>query len=184
MGRSGSCRDSWHYRDGRLVVARSAYSHRRRQCSRRFGCGHYQRRSSKPHAHPIGRRRRRWRKSATNPGLTEELEEEVESLGPQLANSLPSLQQVVDSGPGEWLADFQAGANTSPEANEYEARVAEKIAEGFGYYIDTVQFDGYIGKTLIEAKYWLADGRVVTALQERNYGQALRLSIKLKGNSL
>ncbi len=70
--------------------------------------------------------------------------------------------------PGEWHRDFEGGTNMSDSAAAYEARVCNK-KPGMGYYVDGVQFDGFIDNVLIDAKYYTQNSGTTKALLKNNY---------------
>ncbi len=66
-------------------------------------------------------------------------------------------QNMAKYEPGEWLDDFSV-QNMSEDAKKYQAR-AMKAKPGTGYYVNNVQFDGFENGVLLDAKYYLDDGR-------------------------
>ena len=76
--------------------------------------------------------------------------------------------RVADPGPGRWLDDFEGGTNMSEAAAAYEVQVTGKAAAGTGDDVGGVQFDGYKGGVLIDAKHYLPGQRMDRLLRERN----------------
>ena len=83
------------------------------------------------------------------------------------------ISEAFSKQPGEWLHDFEGGTNMSEAAAAYEARVCNKDP-GIGYYVDGVQFDGFIDNVLIDAKYYTENSGSTRALLRNNYFIGMR----------
>lgn len=83
------------------------------------------------------------------------------------------ISEAFSKQPGKWLHDFEGGTNMSEAAAAYEARVCNKDP-GIGYYVDGVQFDGFIDNVLIDAKYYTENSGSTRALLRNNYFIGMR----------
>lgn len=80
-------------------------------------------------------------------------------------NTPAAVRPKAQKGPGRWQPDAQARANMSPEAARYEVTTCHKPS-GLGYYVEDVQFDGIAGGTLLDAKFWSAEGVMVKGMKK------------------
>ena len=78
------------------------------------------------------------------------------------------ITEAFEAQPGRWVDDFEGGANMSEAAAAYQARVCN-AAKGKGYYVKGVQFDGYEGGKLLDAKYYPEGSGMARSLERDNY---------------
>lgn len=78
------------------------------------------------------------------------------------------------TGPGKWLDTIGAGRNMSREAAAYQTKIGGMPATK-GYFVNAVEFDGFKGGKLLDAKFFEKGGRFVTAERYRIFykGQSL-----------
>lgn len=84
------------------------------------------------------------------------------------------MRPRAERGPGRWEPTPQAGRNMSPAAEAYEMSSCG-TPKGMGYYVDGVQFEGFKGGRLLDAKHWLRDGRQA-ALMRSSGGGMVKIS--------
>ena len=78
------------------------------------------------------------------------------------------ITEAFEAQPGRWLSDFEGGTNMSEGAAAYQSRVCN-APEGKGYYVGGVQFDGYEGGKLLDAKYYPEGSSMTRSLERDNY---------------
>ena len=67
-------------------------------------------------------------------------------------------------GPGKWLPTFEGGSNMPAAAARYELTSCGTPA-GMGYFVEGVQFEGFAGRTLLDAKFWEPGGYMAKGLR-------------------
>ncbi|MEU7941314.1 hypothetical protein [Microbispora bryophytorum] len=72
--------------------------------------------------------------------------------------------QPARGGPGEWVPDFEAGANMRPEDAWYQLSAAG-TPPGWGYRVNGVQFENFIDGRLIDTKNWHYWGTVSRSMR-------------------
>ncbi|ALJ21610.1 hypothetical protein [Microbacterium sp. No. 7] len=71
----------------------------------------------------------------------------------------------AERGPGRWEPTGQGGTNMKADAEAYELSSCG-TPRGMGYYVDGVQFEGFKGGKLLDAKHWTRGGRMDNFIRE------------------
>ncbi|MBI2839361.1 MAG: hypothetical protein HYX75_13680 [Acidobacteria bacterium] len=78
------------------------------------------------------------------------------------------ISDAVEQQPGQWLRDLEGGLNMPDEAAAYQSRVCH-ADQGWGYYRNGVQFDGYERGTLLDAKFYPDGSGMSRSLASNSY---------------
>jgi hypothetical protein len=100
--------------------------------------------------------------------LTSTLPAASSGLGAATGGLKRPITEAFEAQPGRWMGDFEGGTNMSEAAAAYQSRVCH-AAEGQGYYVKGVQFDGYEGGKLLDAKYYPDGSGMARSLDRNNY---------------